>query len=66
MFIMGYAGKNVNAVVEICRFKRISTFEEGTGTFIIDSLTYSNYAYNPADNHDPDGDSDDSTVSISE
>jgi len=36
-----------------------------TTTFTVDDVTHASYTYQPGDNHDPDGDSDGTSITIS-
>jgi PKD repeat protein len=40
-------------------------FDVSTVTFTVDSVTLAGYAYAPGDNHDPDGDSDGTSITVS-
>ena len=40
-------------------------FDEASVTFTVDSVTAAGYSYAPAANHDPDGDSDGASITVS-
>jgi hypothetical protein len=40
-------------------------FDVASVTFTVDNVTHTSYAYVPADNHDPDGDSDGTSITVS-
>ena len=40
-------------------------FDVTSVTFAVDSVTHSSYAYAPAQNHDPDGDSNGTRITVS-
>ncbi len=51
-------------VAGMCRFHTGSLPPGGTVTLTVTGVTYSGASYNPALNHDPDGDSDGTSIGI--